>query len=94
MSRGVENNLAGLTGPFDPANWQNDGRMDPPQWVSPRAVSGRSDVKRFRSKAHDTLIGDNGAIEIQALEKYQPFGKVYATGEPDSQIISLMTSNK
>jgi hypothetical protein len=53
--------------PFDPANWQNDGRMDPPQMDSLRAVPDRSDVRRFRSKPHNTLIGDNGAIEIRDL---------------------------
>jgi hypothetical protein len=61
----VEDEMTSI--PFDPANWQNDGRMYPPQMDSLRAIPGRSDVRRFRSKAHNTLIGDNGAIEIRDL---------------------------
>jgi hypothetical protein len=66
--------------PFDPSNWQNDGRMYPPQWDSLRAVPGRSDVRRFRSKAHNTLIGANGAIEIRDLSGRTVFTKPGADG--------------
>src|SRR5262245_22493230 len=74
----VEDEMTSI--PFDPANWQNDGRMYPPQLDSLRAVPGRSDVRRFRSKAHNTLIGDNGAIEIQDLSARPVLTKPGADG--------------
>lgn len=50
--------------PFDPTFPLNDGRMYSPQPDSQRAVRGRSDVTRYRSKGHSTVIGNNGAIRI------------------------------
>jgi hypothetical protein len=66
--------------PFDPANWQNDGRMYPPQMDSQRAVPGRTDVRRFRSRSHNTLIGDNGAIEIRDLSSRAVLSKPGSDG--------------
>jgi hypothetical protein len=74
----VEDEMTSI--PFDPANWQNDGRMYPPQMDSLRSVQGRSDVRRFRSKAHNTLIGDNGAIEIRDLSSRPILTKPGADG--------------
>ncbi len=74
----VEDELTSI--PFNPASWQNDGRMYPPQLDNLRAVAGRGDVKEFRSRGHKTLIGDNGAVEIRDLSGRSVFAKPGADG--------------
>jgi hypothetical protein len=59
---GVEDEMTSI--PYDPTFPLDDGRMYPPQPDSKKAISGRSDVTRYRSKRHSTWIGDNGAIQI------------------------------
>jgi hypothetical protein len=66
--------------PFDPAQWMTDGRMYPPQMDNQRPVPGRPDVRRFRSRSHHTLIGDNGAIEIRDSSGRPVFSKPGADG--------------
>jgi len=67
--------------PADPTRWMTDGRMYPPQPDSRREVSEQSDVTRYRSRAHNTFIRTNGAIEIRNLADEVLFRKVGADGK-------------
>lgn len=62
MLDAVEDEMTDI--PHDPDAWQADGRLYPPLEDSVRAVPGYPGVRRLRSRAHNTFIGDNGSIEI------------------------------
>jgi hypothetical protein len=74
----VEDELTDI--PFQPDMWQTDGRMYPPQEDNARAVEDRGDVIRYRHKAHNTFIRDNGAIEIRDANEKLLFEKAGADG--------------
>jgi hypothetical protein len=75
----VENELSGIQ--YDPARWKSDGRLYPPQLDSERVETPHPKVRRFRSVAHNTLIGENGSIEIiQTLTGQVVFSKPGADG--------------
>ncbi len=82
----VEDLMTGI--PYNPENWQTDGRMYPPQLDSMRDVPDRPAVRRFRSRGHNTFIGKNGAIEIQLVNPANEviFTKPGADGKEVSQL--------
>ncbi|HEX6369460.1 MAG TPA: hypothetical protein VF006_11050 [Longimicrobium sp.] len=62
---GVEDELTSI--PNDPGSWQSDQRIYPPQQDAVREVPAHPRVKRFRSRHHNTYIGENGSVEIVTL---------------------------
>lgn len=74
----VEDQLTNI--PHNPAEWRNDGRIYPPEPDSMRTVPAHPGVTRFRSLAHNTYIGANGAIEIVSLDGTIEFRKPGADG--------------
>ena len=61
----VEDEFSGAR--FDPTQWKTDGRMYPPYEDNRHAVVGHPNIIRYRSIAHNTFIGSNGAIEISTI---------------------------
>jgi hypothetical protein len=61
----VEDEWSGT--PYDPENWSTDGRLYPPVPAGMRPVPGKPEVTRWRSKAHNTYVRANGALEIVSV---------------------------
>jgi hypothetical protein len=68
--------------PYDPANWQTDGRLYPPQMDNMKELPGHPEVKRFRTRKHYVLIGPNGAIAIHDLAGNVILAKPGGDGKP------------
>src|SRR5437588_196323 len=77
---GVEDEFSGVAN--IPANWMTDERMYPPQADNIKAVPGRPGVRRYRTKAHNVLIGENGAIEIREATGRTVLNKPGSDGRP------------
>lgn len=58
---GVEDRFSGV--PYQPDNWQDDGRLYPPADDFERA-SPFPEVRVFRARRHYVLLASNGAIKI------------------------------
>lgn len=76
----VEDELSGV--PFDPSAWRTDGRMYPAQEDSAADVTGHPNLVSYRHRAHETIIGPNGAFEIrEARTEAVIFSKAGADGK-------------
>ena len=75
----IEDEMSGVVN--DPTAWIHDGRLYPPQLDSGREVPGRPDLIRFRSVAHNTFIGKNGAILVQTKNGVVEFSKAGSDGK-------------
>ncbi len=61
----VENEYSGI--PYNPDEPEGDGRLYPPSQKYGRPFPQHPRVQRLRQVGHNTLIGDNGSVEIRAV---------------------------
>jgi hypothetical protein len=74
----VEDEFSGI--PNNPATWQTDGRLYPPQQDTKRIHPNCPSIVRYRSVAHNTLIGENGSIRIETITGQVVLNKCGADG--------------
>lgn len=72
--------------PYDPTQWQGDGRMYPPQDDSLRSTKNPA-VMCFRSKGHRTYISQGGAIEIREVSNKLVFSKSGSDGKTIADLL-------
>jgi len=75
----VEDELTDLKN--DPNQWRVIDRLFPPRPDNRRSVPNHSKIARYRSRGHNTFIGENGAIEIRTLKGDVEFTKKGADGK-------------
>jgi hypothetical protein len=61
----VEDEHSGV--PPNPATWESDGRLYPPQADRASLPAGFSGVVRYRSLGHWTYVAPNGAFRIKEI---------------------------
>ena len=61
----VEDALSGVA--FNPDYPLDDGRMYPPREDARRAVEGRPELRRYRSRRHNIYVSDDGALRIEEV---------------------------
>lgn len=72
----VEDRYSGV--PYQPDNWQSDGRLYPPADDYERK-SPFSDARVFRTRGHYVLLASNGAIKISSAKR--------AVDAPDAEVV-------
>ena len=63
----VEDEMSGM--PNEPTLWASDQRLYPPEIDRSSPMPGVPEVTRYRTRAHNVFVANNGAIEIRREAK-------------------------
>jgi len=74
----VEDEFSGV--PNQPDNHIADGRMYPPQADAARPVEARPELTRYRSRAHNTYVSEDGGILVTTTTNQVLFSKPGSSG--------------